>query len=375
MENSRVGVVMRTKDRIELLGRALESVTSQSYMNWHLVVVNDGGERSSVDELVQKFAHKLKGKLTVLHNPRSLGMEGASNTGIRAISSDYVVIHDDDDSWHPDFLQQTVGALDADRVEKLSGVISHSLVVYEEVDRGRVFESYRASWNGWIDSVRLDQMLVQNRFPPISFLFRRDRWEQVGGFREDLPVLGDWDFALKLLLIGNIGVVQRHLAHYHLRERATGSLGNSVISGKLSHVETRTKLVNESVRRFISGSEANHGLAALLSAYQREIMMQLESNSSLNYKTSRHNASNRSLIFDPNGVLARLLRTSLAFLLLPTNMFLTLLAGRLDTKEYLRSNPDLVASRLPPWIHFCLFGIAEGRAFLPMKGRKNDFKD
>jgi glycosyltransferase involved in cell wall biosynthesis len=55
-------------------------------------------------------------------------MEAASNAGIAACDSDYIVIHDDDDSWCPDFLERTVAFLDGPEGARYGGVATHSHV-------------------------------------------------------------------------------------------------------------------------------------------------------------------------------------------------------------------------------------------------------
>ena len=49
-----VGIITRTKDRPVLLKRALESVVNQSYEDWHLVIVNDGGDPVVVEVRLRK---------------------------------------------------------------------------------------------------------------------------------------------------------------------------------------------------------------------------------------------------------------------------------------------------------------------------------
>ena len=78
-----MGVVTRTKDRVVLLRRAVESVLHQSYRNWTMVIVNDGGSPREVDDLVEAYAAEAGGRIRVVHNPKSLGMEGASKVGHR----------------------------------------------------------------------------------------------------------------------------------------------------------------------------------------------------------------------------------------------------------------------------------------------------
>ena len=107
----KVAVITRTKDRIPLLKRALESISDQTFRDFIWVVVNDGGERAGVDDIVAE-ARRRGIETRLLHHEKSLGMEAASNAGIRACDSEYIAIHDDDDSWKSAFLERTVDFLD-----------------------------------------------------------------------------------------------------------------------------------------------------------------------------------------------------------------------------------------------------------------------
>jgi hypothetical protein len=98
-----VGIVMRTKNRTVLLRRALESVAKQTYPNWQLVVVNDGGDPEPVIALVQAVFGGDK-RVSIIHHATSVGMEGASNAGLARLRTELAAIHDDDDSWAPDML-------------------------------------------------------------------------------------------------------------------------------------------------------------------------------------------------------------------------------------------------------------------------------
>ncbi len=99
-----VGIVTRTKNRPVLLKRAIESVLFQTYPTWTMVIVNDGGDPAPIDALVDHYAARADGRIRVIHNPRSLGMEGASAVGLAALESELLTVHDDDDSWSPEFL-------------------------------------------------------------------------------------------------------------------------------------------------------------------------------------------------------------------------------------------------------------------------------
>ena len=244
----RVLVVMRTKNRPVLLRRALESVYKQTYTNYVLVIVNDGGRF----ELVQNELVRVPLDLTrvmIVSNRQSVGMEAASNLGIRATSSDYVVVHDDDDSWHPQFLQKTVGYLESGAGRKYGGVVSRCTQVIERVRGEEITILSQEPYKFNFQQVYLAEMVRQNFFAPISFVYRRAIYDKIGGYDEALPVLGDWDFNLRFLLEADIGVLDEELSYYHHREAASGSYANSVTGGISKHVEYDAIVRNRMLRQ------------------------------------------------------------------------------------------------------------------------------
>ena len=117
----KVAVITRTRNRALLLRRAARSVERQTFRDFCWVVINDGGDGEEVETIVGR-AQENGVDAHVVHRAASTGMEAASNAGLAASNSTYIAIHDDDDSWHPDFLLRTVTFLEADPL--FVGVIS-----------------------------------------------------------------------------------------------------------------------------------------------------------------------------------------------------------------------------------------------------------
>src|SRR5581483_11703423 len=121
------------------------------------------------------------------------------------------------------------------------GVITHSVLVREELHAGRVIERVRdPRFNAWLREVSLLRLSAVNPFPPISFVYARRVLDELRGYREDLPVLGDWEFNLRFVARHQIGVIPRPLARYHVRPAKNGTLANSV--GGPLHREWDSKL-------------------------------------------------------------------------------------------------------------------------------------
>ncbi len=241
-----------------MLPRVRESIQGQTYTDFVWVLVNDAGVREPVDA-VAEMAREAGVDVRVVHREKSVGMEAASNDGVRQVDSEYLVIHDDDDSWQPDFLREMVTYLD-DRPQ-YGGAICHSIKVVERIQDTQIMELWTEPYNNWIQAVHLADMLEFNTFSPISYLIRRSTYDALGGFDESLPVLGDWDFNMRALLHSDIGVVPLSLANYHFREENAPSdrYSNSLGAGIDKHVAFDSIYRHRKLREDIANNQVGLG--------------------------------------------------------------------------------------------------------------------
>lgn len=259
----RVAVITRTKDRPVMLERCAESVLGQTYKDWVHVIVNDGGNPTTVELTLAPFHNEYAGRLHVIHNPQSVGMQNASNIGIKASDSEFLVIHDDDDTWYPDFLRSCVEFLsEVGPDAQLQGVITHTTWVIEEVAKDGTIHEISTSPYFPPDQITLFQMASRNEFPPIAFVYRRDMHGKVGLFNEDFTVTGDWDFNLRFLQHSDIGIIPIELARYHWRQSRSSSYANTVTAGLDEHQRKTTQMRNYYLRRDLQ--EGRFGLGYLM---------------------------------------------------------------------------------------------------------------
>lgn len=259
-DRPKVAVITRTKNRTLLLRRAILSVLDQVFQNWVMVIVNDGGIASETDQLIQEYQERFKGRCQVIHNPVSVGMEAASNIGIRASDSDYIVIHDDDDSWHPFFLEKCVTQLENNPHPSFAGVITHITRIIEKIENNNIIQQSQEPFNTWLRTVTLYRMAANNTFSPISFVYHRHVLDTIGYYREDLPVLGDWEFNLRFMSKYDIHLIPETLAYYHHRlENKEGAFSNSVIKDDNKHIFYDSLLRNELLRKDLNENRISLG--------------------------------------------------------------------------------------------------------------------
>lgn len=249
----KVSIITRTQNRPLLLRRAIEGILGQTFQDWIMVIVNDGGDPKELNSLVAQYKDSFQNRCLVLHNQESVGMEAASNFGIINSDSEYVVIHDDDDSWHPQFLEKCVSFLEANTFESIAGVITHTTRILESIHENDIKIERTEPYNTWLAAVTIYRMAASNVFPPISFVYQRRVFDTIGYYREDLPVLGDWEFNLRFMQHYDIALIREQLANYHHRlHMPDGTLSNSVFKDDSKHkfydVMLRNQLLREDLK-------------------------------------------------------------------------------------------------------------------------------
>jgi glycosyltransferase involved in cell wall biosynthesis len=266
-ERPAVAVIVRTHDRAVLLRRALTDVCAQTYRDWRLVLVNDGGDAGEVDRLVAELPG-LADRTTVLHNAAPRKRAGAWNQGVAASDSDYIAVHDDDDTWHPEFLARTVAHLEA---TPDGAVAVRTAIVWEHVEGDSVLEEGREIFFPDLHAVTLFDLLRTNRVVPIAMLYRRSVHDDIGAVREDLTVVEDWEFNLRLAAAHPIGFLDGEpLAFWHQRRAADGTLANSVIGTREDH-QLMDLLVRDEALREHAHRDGLGSLLYVTSYLQREI--------------------------------------------------------------------------------------------------------
>lgn len=232
MPAAEVDVVVRTKDRPLFLRRALRSIGSQTFERWRVILVNDGGDAELVRETVAEVG--LADRVTIVDHETSRGRWPSANAGIERADAPLVILHDDDDSWHPEFLQRATDYLTA-RPDTV-GVVSRQEIIWERVEGSTIVETGREVFQEQLTAPLLGDTMLFNRFVPIGFLYRRELHEILGPYREDLAVVGDWEFNLRILTRWPLEFLDdAPYVYWHQRPGATGADGNSVIAEDRHH--------------------------------------------------------------------------------------------------------------------------------------------
>jgi glycosyltransferase involved in cell wall biosynthesis len=183
----RVGVVIPTYRRPELLAAAIRSVLAQTYQDFEIVVVDDNSG-DDTEQVVRSFGDA---RIRYVAHDRNRRCGAAKNTGVRSSTSELVAFLDDDDEWLPRKLERQVAVLDQSPAG--TGVVYTG---FQEFDRstGAPLRTFLPPKSG-----RMLDVLGRNAVgPPSAVLVRRSCFAEVGYFDEVLEFGEDWDFWIRL---------------------------------------------------------------------------------------------------------------------------------------------------------------------------------
>jgi glycosyltransferase involved in cell wall biosynthesis len=190
-------VIIPTFNRAGFLREAIDSVLAQTEKDFELIVVDDGST-DHTRELAAEYGDHIR----YFFQPNA-GASAARNLGIGRAAGRFIAFLDSDDLWLPKKLAR-----------QMQWMAAHPnlLLCYTDeiwIRRGvRVNQKLiHAKAGGWIYSLCLPRCIIS----PSSVLMRRELFDAVGLFDEQLPACEDYDLWLRVASRFEVGFIPERL--------------------------------------------------------------------------------------------------------------------------------------------------------------------
>jgi hypothetical protein len=253
-ESPLVSICIPTFNRANMVGKAIDSVLSQSYSNMEIIVV-DNSSHDDIESVIAGYNNSiLERKIKFYKNERNLGLFGNFNKCIEHATGKYIHILHSDDYIDPDFTQTCVNFLE-----------SHPNV-------GMTFTSSQVTCNGSQKKIGVSDnniifptpegfkkiLETKNLICCPSVMMRREVYNSVGFYSLEYPYSGDYYQWLKIAQRFDIAYIAKATLFY--REGEHSESFRLIYKKPLGYIDTIKILV-----------QITDDLGTDVSVYRREL--------------------------------------------------------------------------------------------------------
>src|SRR5450631_91019 len=218
MSGPAVSIILPTFNRLEFLRPAIDSVFAQTFVDWDLIIADDGSA-----EQTRVFLRTLMSqpRVKVIWLPHTGNAGAVRNAAIREAKGEYIAFLDSDDLWRPTKLERQIAALRSsancrwsytgyDRIGA-TGELIYPDAVPMAPHRGAIFEQL---------------LTLEAEVSTPAVVVERRLLTQVGGFDEELLLWEDYDLWLRLALHSDVDLIDEPLTRLRSHEQHYSGAGS-----------------------------------------------------------------------------------------------------------------------------------------------------
>lgn len=213
MGNPLISIVMVNYNHEDFLEEAILSVIKQTYLNWELIIVDDGSTDGSRN-IIRKF-HDSRIKPIYLKENGHICV--ATNIGLKEVKGDYIARLDSDDVWREDKLEQQIKFMQRNSdiglcFTKLDIIDQDSRVVprEESLDLYNLYDNRQKSRGDWLKFF----FFYGNSLIQSSMLMRAEVLDKIGMFNLAYVQTHDFDFFVRAVKHYEFGFIEEPLLKY-----------------------------------------------------------------------------------------------------------------------------------------------------------------
>lgn len=209
-----VSIVMCVFNGNKYLSQQIDSILSQSYDNFELLILDDHSTDSSVD--IISYYSNTDSRIRLIKQPRNLGFNKNFEYGLQQAKGEFIAISDQDDIWLPH------------KISKLVNNIKDATLIYsnsQHIDEYNSLLPQKLDNNiNHIDEPKFTSFLDENFVTGHTCIFRRELLGYILPFPEDIYFY-DWWIGFAASYVGRIKYLDEVLTHYRIHPNSLIQLG------------------------------------------------------------------------------------------------------------------------------------------------------
>lgn len=219
-----ISVCMPSYNHRNFIGEAIESVLSQTYTNFELII----SDNASTDDSVEVIKSYNDSRIRLNHNDSNIMVYQNVNRCMMRSNGELIAVLHSDDKYEPDFFQEIVNAYEKypDKSVFITGVnFWHS-----EENRTIPWQCYKTGGIKPKAEVMLRLAHINNIGNGVNVVFHKNCLATVGMFSNKYSYSADYDLWLRLAEKYDFVYIPKILAHYRIHNYNLSHLVNKNLS-------------------------------------------------------------------------------------------------------------------------------------------------
>lgn len=223
----KVSVIIPTYNCGQYIGEAIESVFSQTYKNFEVIIIDDGSTDNS-KAIIEGYSLRYPNQIRYFYQ-QNTGPSSARNIGILEARGQYIGILDADDIWTKDHLEESVKILESDPGK----MIVHSNISWMS-ERGEILGTPKRKRKFLSGHIFEHLFLRRADVAMLTVLVRKDCFERLGLFDCGLDRLGceDREMWLRVARAFEFHYIDKVLGFYRIRPGSMSKNKAKMVEGR-----------------------------------------------------------------------------------------------------------------------------------------------
>ena len=205
-------IIIPLYNKEKYIERCIDSILSQSYNKYEIIVVNDGSTDKSYD-LVEHYSDS---RISII-NQKNKGVSVARNKGVKFSNYDYVTFIDADDTWEVNYLSELKKLINIFPNAGLYGLNNY----FKYANGSKYFNEYNELFNGNDSGLIPDYFLLfsiygKSPFSNSNCCFPKNVFQEEGGYKEGVKLTEDSDLWCRIALKYSIAFYRKPMATYYI---------------------------------------------------------------------------------------------------------------------------------------------------------------
>ena len=224
----KVSVIINCHNGEKYLKKCISSVINQKYQNFEIIFFDNFSSDNS-----KKIATDFKEKrLKYFFNKKKIPLYQARNKALKKTTGEIIAFLDVDDWWNKNYLSSRKKLFINNNYDYF---YSNTLIFYEHSKKYKKYKKY------FLPSGKIYRSLAKDYFVIISgLMIRKKVFKEAGQFNDELNIIGDFDFVMRIAKKFNAHGLNKPLVYYRIHKN-----NFSRINSKIFFKEFKSWLKNQ----------------------------------------------------------------------------------------------------------------------------------